>query len=560
MKGVSFAIMLFVASLLPCFSASGGSLPEEPKVSVDTAMPETIATRTICRSGCDYGNGQFQLALDEAKPGTTLVLEAGATYTGRFVVRKKAGSGWIVIQSSALPRLPTEGNRVSPGDAVNMPKLVSPNSEPAVDFELGAHHYRFAGIEITGKLKTTSRTVYDLVRLGFDPSTGRAAQSPASLPNHIVFDRCFIHGNPAGNYKRGIAMNTGTAAVVNSHISDIHVVGQETQAIAGWNATGPWKIENNHLEAAGINLLAGGAIASSADMIVSDVMIRRNHFFKPLSWKSDDPSYCGIHWEAKNLLEIKHGRRFLIDGNVFENSWSDAQEGWAVRIVLFGDPHDTVTDIAFTNNIVRHAANGLDVCGACSGVPLIPVSRVLIKNNILADISASPWSSYPGAGWALMLRENARDITVDHNDLFQSGTILLMSGTPGSGLVFTNNITLHNSYGIFGDGVGVGNKALETYYPGYIFRRNIIAAIPANLSLSSYPPDNFFPISLQQLGFKNLAGGNLRLADESPYRDVATDGSSVGADIDALIAATAFSATPVFGGFTVLSSGERNRP
>lgn len=537
MKTASVASPFFLISLLACLPALGSGFPEKPRQCVDVTMPETAVTRTVCRSGCDYRNHQLQRALDEAKPGTTLVLEAGATYTGRFLMRKKAGRGWIVVTSSALRALPGEGKRVSPADAVHMPKLVSPGSAPAVDFEPGAHHYRFSGIEITGKLETTSGVVYDLVRMGTDPSTGKEAQSPAELPNSIVFDRCFVHGTPGGNYKRGIALNTGAAAVVGSYISDIHVVGQETQAIAGWNATGPWLIENNHLEAAGINLLAGGAPASTEEMVVSDVTIRRNHFYKPLSWKTNDPSFAGTHWTVKNLLEIKHGRRFLIDANLFEHCWSDAQEGWAIRIVLSDKIHDVIGDIAFTNNIVRHAAYGIDVCGSHSG-KRAPASRILIRNNVLSDIKAVPWSTYPDAGWALMIRNGARELTVDRNTLLQSHLFLVLTGAPGSGLTFTNNITSCNGrQGMHGDGKGVGLPALEHYYPGCKFERNVIAALPPGVPPSAFPRGNFFPASLEQVQFTDTRRGNYRLSAHSPYRTAATDGKHVGADIDAILEA-----------------------
>ena len=61
-----------------------------------------------------------------------------------------------------------------------------------------------------------------------------------------------------------------------------------------------------------------------------------------------------------------------------------------------------------------------------------------------------------------------------------------------------------------------------------------------------YPPDNFFPPSLTDVKFVDLAHGDYHLARSSPYNNMATDGTDVGADIDALEAATAgvISGTP----------------
>ncbi|HEU4871474.1 MAG TPA: hypothetical protein VFT44_00145, partial [Pyrinomonadaceae bacterium] len=40
-------------------------------------------------------NGDLQDAIDQAKPGDTIVLEAGAAYTGNFTLPVKSGSDFI---------------------------------------------------------------------------------------------------------------------------------------------------------------------------------------------------------------------------------------------------------------------------------------------------------------------------------------------------------------------------------------------------------------------------------------------------------------------------------
>ena len=116
--------------------------------------------------------------------------------------------------------------------------------------------------------------------------------------------------------------------MIGSYISDIHVVGQDAQAILGWNGPGPFKIANNELEASGENVMFGGA-ARASNNIPSDIEIRGNHFFKPLSWRVGSPSYAGHHWSVKNLLEFKNAQRVLVTGNILENNWLDSQIGMA---------------------------------------------------------------------------------------------------------------------------------------------------------------------------------------------------------------------------------------
>src|SRR4028119_2064233 len=62
--------------------------------------------------------GNLQAAIDAAQPGDTILLQAGATFEGSFVLRYKAGAGtnadWIILRTStpasSLPVPPSEGN------------------------------------------------------------------------------------------------------------------------------------------------------------------------------------------------------------------------------------------------------------------------------------------------------------------------------------------------------------------------------------------------------------------------------------------------------------------
>ena len=105
--------------------------------------------------------GNLQQALDQAAPGDTIVLEAGAVFTGNFILRKKTGYGLITLISSASDSLPADNRRVSPADAASMPKLVTPNNNPLIRTEDGAHDYRFVGIEFTVK---PGIYVFDLIQ------------------------------------------------------------------------------------------------------------------------------------------------------------------------------------------------------------------------------------------------------------------------------------------------------------------------------------------------------------------------------------------------------------
>src|SRR5687767_11328930 len=87
--------------------------------------------------------GNLQTALDAAQPGDTVLLAAGATFTGNFVLRKKTGDGFVTVQTEideAGPLAP--GTRVTPAAAAKLARLQSPNSSPALQTAAYAHHWR----------------------------------------------------------------------------------------------------------------------------------------------------------------------------------------------------------------------------------------------------------------------------------------------------------------------------------------------------------------------------------------------------------------------------------
>jgi hypothetical protein len=116
--------------------------------------------------------GDFQAALNSARYGDTIILQAGARYLSpcgqcSFVLPYK-GTGtntaadYITIRSSNVGALPA--GQVSAADAVNMAKIVAVGGRGAIQVEANAKWYKFVGIEITNQSSGTGEGVLQAIK------------------------------------------------------------------------------------------------------------------------------------------------------------------------------------------------------------------------------------------------------------------------------------------------------------------------------------------------------------------------------------------------------------
>ena len=350
----------------------------------------------------------------------------------------------------------------------------------------------------------------------------------------MILDRCYLHGDPQRGLRRAIALNSRSTAVIDSYISDCKEVGADSQALAGWGGPGPFKIVNNYLEGAGENLLFGGADPWIPNMVPADIEIRRNQFSKPRSWRIGDPTYARTPWTIKNLFELKNARRVLIEGNLFEYNWPHAQNGFAILFTVRNQdgaaPWSVVEDVTFQSNLVRHVGSGINILARDDIHPSQQAKRIRIANNLFDDVGGT-W----GGGRLFQLLAGSADIAIEHNTALQTENIMSADGNPHVRFAYRDNITPHGAYGIIGTGTGVGRPTIAAYFPGAIIAKNvIIGGNPAQ-----YPANNFFPRSVDEVGFVDRARGDYRLARSSRYRRSGSDGTDPGVDFDASFPVTA---------------------
>ncbi|MCU1383590.1 MAG: hypothetical protein JWL71_2287 [Acidobacteria bacterium] len=610
-----------------------GALCASVFLTATTAGADTIAVPA---------GGDLQAALNAARAGDVITLAAGATYVGNFVLPNKGPINDFITIRSAAPdaALPPAGVRITPANALLLPKIRSSNSAAALRTAAATNHWKLLLLEFGGNQGGYG----DVIALG----AGDATQTQLSqVPYALILDRIYLHGDPIVGQKRGISLHSSDTTIVNSYVSECKAVGQDSQALSGFNGPGNYLIENNYFEGATENVLFGGADPVIPNLVTSNITFRRNYLSKPLAWKdpiiatpaavsatlvrgsgslapgtyfykvaarvgagqtnkanslvsaevsatvaagttggvtiswtpvvgAEDYMVYGrtagtenmywkttspfftdngaagtagtpvkaTKWAVKNIFELKNAQDVLVEGNVFENIWVADQTGYPIVFTPRNQggkaPWAVVQRITFQYNLIRHAAGGVNILGTDDLAPSLRTNNIIVRHNVMDDLTAATW----GAGSRPVTLGAGPDlVTIDHNTIISTSpqVVWLYGGSVTAPVAITNatitnNVAAHNTYGVGGSGFGFGLTAINAYLPGVVFSRNLLAGGSA----SRYPAGSFFPAMTAWLaGFVDYAAGDYRLSAASPYRNAATDGTDLGADIGRLNAAVA---------------------
>ena len=502
-------------------ATGGAAMAELPRVYLNTAaLPAPAPGRLVIKVGL---GGHLQAALDKAQPGDVIELVQGASFTGNFILPNKGTTSvhWIVIRPANYASLPAEGERMTPTIAATLalPHILSPNSNHAIKTAAGAHHFRLVGLDVG--VAADQKESYGVIGLDGEQTT------EAGIPHDIILDRMFVHGSPELALRRCLTFNSASSAVIDSWVSDCHDRGSDSQAIAGWNGPGPFKIVNNYLEGAGENVIFGGADPTITNLTPSDIEIRRNHITKPLSWKKV--------WLVKNLLELKHAQRVLLEGNVLENSWSHGQNGLGIGIKSVNQngkcPWCVTQDVTIRFNLLRNVGAAMNVAGSPDNTyPTGHTRRITIADNVISNVNTG---QFDGDGRGFATFGNPSEVLIAHNTMmFPTNSAFVFGPAGATTMNFSarDNVVGGGTYGILGDNYQ-GARAFAVYAPNGLFRANVMIVGEGS---GAYPPGNSYPASAGEVGFLDGRAENYRLAPNSRFRRPGTDGREPGANMDSL--------------------------
>jgi hypothetical protein len=550
-----------------------------PIATVPSAMSDTPAPGSVINVSA---GGNLQTALNNAQCGQVIQLQAGATFSGQFTVPAKNcdTNHWIWVRTSSPDSsLPAEGQRATPCYAgvaslegrpqyncsepqhVMAKVQITTQGDGPFQFAAGANFYRFIGLEVTRPAGTPG-----LAQL-FSIQKGATA-------DHIVIDRSWLHGATQDETNTGVNVNGMTnVAIIDSYFSDFHCISKtgqctDSHAVAGGlgnTQDGPFLIQDNFLEASGEAVLFGGGAATFAP---TDITITGNHFWKPWQWMQGNTPFVGgpngNPFVVKNHLELKNAVRVLVEANLMENNWGGfSQTGYGILLTPKNQhtpsgsnvcPLCQVTDVTIRYVHVSHAGGGIQMATSISGDgsgggAALAGTRWSIHDVVLDDLS----TNYVGPGTAFELtntwpKNPLNTVTINHVTGFpdpSSHLIVMGNQTPTApmyGLVFTNNLALTGQYPIWNSGGGQANCAvhdvpvtsINNCFATYTFGNNGLIASPSKFPPSSWPLNNMFPQTVddvQFVNFNNGNGGNYELQSSSPYKNKGTDGKDLGADV-----------------------------
>ncbi len=449
------AIGLAMLLAIPSFA---GAQPIVPTLPAELTLPTDSVEAG--RKFRPTTASQFAQALRDARAGDVILLVPRSSYVGYFKLpQRPAPCGWVTVRTDGV--VPAPGVRMTPeaSDSLSLARIVAfGRNDPALHAMPASCGFRFVGVEFA--VADTVTSMGTLLRIG-DNSYTELSQ----VPRDIVFDRVYIHGRPTLGLTRCVWLNSAASAVVNSSVQECHRKGFDSNAIGVISSPGPLRIENNDLQGAGMGIFFGGSDPKILNLSPSDIVIRRNHVWRPITWKTT--------WTIKNLLEFKHGIRVLVEENVFENNWVAAQSGTAI---VFKSTNQNgrctwcqTADMTFRRNVVRHSPNGMSIAARPETYPATPAARFLIAENLFEDIGAFNETT---GGRMLVISGDVRDISIIGNRLlhgsFKATHAIIEDTTAAFGggqrLLLRDNLATLGTSGVFSSGIGQGIKSLTSMW------------------------------------------------------------------------------------------------
>ena len=430
--------------------------------------------------------GDFSGRLNRRGPGTPYSSAPGGIYTGSYVLEGRSGSDTrpVIVRTAGSDAVPP-GERMTPEAArasrSSARRTSCRRSRPSRARASGGSSSS-SSWQIATAPATSSRSATDRPR----------RRSWPRVPSDLVLDRVYIHGDAVVGQKRGIALNAGRTSITNSHISDIKAIGQDSQAIAGWNGPGRLSSSRTTISRRPARTSCSAArIRRSCGLTPADIAIRGNTVQKPLAWRSR-----ACTGRSRICSSSRTRGTWWSSDNLFEHNWAEA--AIRVRGAVHGPQPGRRLSVVHT----REQSSSSGTSSATSRprsrcwAPITTAqsrqtSGIVIQRQRVRRLDSRAWG---GDGYLLQMTDRPRYVA---SITTPSSRGLERRHPRSTGRVdgFVVHEQPHRPRRVrhHREQHGAGNDSIRTAFPGRRVARNVLAGGESRL----YPPDNLFP-SMQE--------------------------------------------------------------
>lgn len=359
-----------------------------------------------------------------------------------------------------------------------------------------ARYLRFIGLEVTS-IRLPDEPLW--LQMSRDPYRGQYGSVFLGLVDqdatnsHIIWDRCWIHGyvDRSRNFQ-GVVFDGDNVAIVDSYLDGFFMwagvepgsmsVDAESSAIYIPSGPGPLLLDNNYLEAGGITVYVPSDWCCGLPSEPSDGIVRRNTFHLGDEYRYGSSTFAGRQVLMRHLLELKQGRRWLIEGNIFDGTFTTINQAAAIALTprsdrglfsLTGISGGVATFSKLFGRCLEDARIGdwVKVTGASNsahetGFQINSVS----SDSCTVGLDGVPGSSTGGFIQLMTNRKTISDIDVRNNTFKNVANGLFIIGhtdnsnEPSIQLEGMRRIRIHNNLFQYIDGTR-GNKSDTSAYP-----------------------------------------------------------------------------------------------
>jgi hypothetical protein len=296
----------------------------------------------------------------------------------------------------------------------------------------------------------------------------------------IILDRCYVHGHGfPSRVLIAVSMHGSDSAIIDSYFDEFNYWGPVNPLSRSIEAGGRGttlvdigngqrlKLSNNaFLNAPGVPLFIQ-EFRDGPEMRPTDISITRNLFYNSDRLRSGSAESDGRRYVSSHLIEIKKGKRILIDGNTFDGCWADrTPTGPSVAFSprgVKGVSDNVISDVTVTNNVFRRVSHAVYVIGDDPnrdfGTDIS--ARFKISNNLFAEINYWKMHAEPAQSTGVTLAEGTgaggaalwvlgavEDLEFTHNTVLdQRGTnpkFVNYNSARSAGVVIRYNIFPHS--------------------------------------------------------------------------------------------------------------------